>query len=85
MSFCSLIKGLPRKFAGCVFVLTNSVLLNLLCVWIRRTALSTLNATRYFAMVVHISGLLLQPHSFFLGGAWVGGGGGGSVKERGKG
>ena len=30
--FCSLIKGLSRKFAN-VFVLINSVLLKLLCVW----------------------------------------------------
>ena len=34
MSFCSLIKGLPRKFADFIFVLINSVLLNLSCVWI---------------------------------------------------
>ena len=27
-------RGLPRKFADCVFVLINNVLLNLLCAWI---------------------------------------------------
>ena len=33
VSFCSLTKGLSWKIADCVFVLINSVLLNLLCVW----------------------------------------------------
>ena len=32
--FCSLIKGIPPKFADCVFVLINSVPLDLLCIWI---------------------------------------------------
>ena len=34
MPFLTLTKGLPRKFADCVFVLINSVLLNLFCVYI---------------------------------------------------
>ena len=34
MSFCSLIKGITPKIRVLCFVLINSVLLNLLCVWI---------------------------------------------------
>ena len=34
MSFCSLIKGITPKIRMVCFVLTNSVLLNLSCVWI---------------------------------------------------
>ena len=34
MSFCSLIKGITTKMCTLCFVLTNSVLLNLLCAWI---------------------------------------------------
>ena len=34
VSFCSLTEGITPKIADCVFVLINSVLLNLFCVWI---------------------------------------------------
>ena len=58
MSFCSLIKGITPKIRMLCFVLTNSVLLNHLCVRIKRLILGSALVLMLVMLLLRSSGLV---------------------------